>query len=467
MTKSYYLYSAIRYLIDAPLLIAAFFIAKIFNAHVTPHPQPIKAVLFLALALIAWYISAQFSRVYNDLRSNKFSEEIIYILATVFLFTILLTSLLFIFRRNFYFQNHFLYLYLSIVLALVLIFKYILRKYLHSTFYRGELQEKVIIVGSSAAAQEFYHAITVNTYYGYKCVGFVDDHQAGMQDCPHLGTIRQLNEIIENSHADEVIIALSNAQHEAIKSAIEICDHHAKKVRIIPDLYLYTSSNHQINTIGQLPVINLRSLPQDRLANILIKRVFDVVFSLCYFFLVGWWLMPIVALMIKLTSKGPIFFKQERWGLNNKKIICYKFRTMYNGSVDFDKNGKFVQAAKNDVRITPLGKHLRALNIDELPQFWNVLRGNMSVVGPRPHVTPLNLASAQSVDRYMLRHLVKPGITGWAQVNGSRGETSAPGAMQRRVNFDLYYIHRWTFWFDCQIVLQTIINLIKGDENAY
>ncbi|RZL15330.1 MAG: exopolysaccharide biosynthesis polyprenyl glycosylphosphotransferase [Pedobacter sp.] len=222
-----------------------------------------------------------------------------------------------------------------------------------------------------------------------------------------------------------------------------------------------------MNTIGQQPVINLRSLPQDRIANKAVKRAFDILFSIVYFVLIGWWFMPVIALMIKLTSKGPVFFKQERWGLNNKKITCYKFRTMYNGSVEFDENGDFVQAAKHDTRITRLGKYLRQLNIDEFPQFWNVLVGDMSVVGPRPHVTPLNLSSAQSVDRYMLRHLVKPGITGWAQVNGSRGETSAPGAMQERVNYDLYYIHRWTFWLDCQIILQTIINIIKGDENAY
>jgi putative colanic acid biosynthesis UDP-glucose lipid carrier transferase len=177
--------------------------------------------------------------------------------------------------------------------------------------------------------------------------------------------------------------------------------------------------------------------------------------------------MPLVAFIIKLTSKGPVFFKQERWGLNNKMIVCYKFRTMYSGSPETNLDGSFIQATKNDKRITPLGKFLREWNIDEFPQFWNVLRGNMSVVGPRPHVTPLNLASVESVDRYLLRHLVKPGITGWAQVNGSRGGTSQPGAMQRRVNYDLYYIHKWTFWLDCQIILQTIINIIKGDDNAY
>jgi putative colanic acid biosynthesis UDP-glucose lipid carrier transferase len=140
---------------------------------------------------------------------------------------------------------------------------------------------------------------------------------------------------------------------------------------------------------------------------------------------------------------------------------------MISDSKDVDNNGRYLQAKRDDERVTSFGKYLRRTNLDELPQFWNVLLGNMSVVGPRPHPTPLNLASVETVDRYMLRHLVKPGITGWAQVNGCRGETREPGSMQRRVNFDLYYIHRWTFWFDCQIILQTVINIFRGDQNAY
>ncbi|RZL05741.1 MAG: hypothetical protein EOO89_25720, partial [Pedobacter sp.] len=308
MTKSYYLYSAIRYIIDVPLLILAFFLAKIFNAHVTFHPQPLNAVLFLAIAIISWYTAAQFTRIYNDLRSNKFSEEITYIIATAFLFTILLTSLLFIFRRYFNFQNHFLYFYLGLVLTQVLIFKYILRKFLHSTFYRGELQEKIILIGSSPAAKDFYHTIQKNTYYGYKCVGFLDNENSKLNGCPYLGKIETLEQVIKDNQIDEVIIALPNAQYQHIKSTIEICDNHAKRVRMIPDLYLYSSSNHQINTIGQQPVINLRSLPQDRIANKAVKRAFDILFSIVYFVLIGWWFMPLIALMIKLTSKGPVFF---------------------------------------------------------------------------------------------------------------------------------------------------------------
>ncbi len=467
MTRPYFLYNGFRYLIDTPLLILSFWIADYLTAGQIHSGQESFVYIFLLLSIIAWYSAAQISGLSRDLRSNKFAEEIIYVLVTLIIFAITLTSCLFFFRNKIELSNNFLLVYFPVLFTLILSFKYLFRKYLHSIFYSGRLQEQIILVGSTPAAKDFYDTINLHTYYGYKCIGFLDDENTKLNGCKYLGKISDINKILAESPVDEVIIALPNAQHHHISACIEACDFHAKRVRMIPDLYLYAASNISINTIGLLPVINFRSLPQDRLPNKLLKRFFDLLFSTLFFILIGWWFMPIIAILIKLTSKGPVFFKQERWGLNNKKIICYKFRTMYYGSPETDTNGDFLQATKNDQRVTPLGKFLRAWNIDELPQFWNVLKGNMSVVGPRPHVTPLNISSIQNVDRYMLRHLVKPGITGYAQVNGCRGETSAPGSMQRRVNYDLYYIHSWTFWMDCQIVLQTIILTIKGDQNAY
>jgi putative colanic acid biosynthesis UDP-glucose lipid carrier transferase len=178
-------------------------------------------------------------------------------------------------------------------------------------------------------------------------------------------------------------------------------------------------------------------------------------------------MIPIISLIIKMTSKGPVFFKQERWGLNNKPIICYKFRSMVVSSVDVDEAGNYQQARKNDPRVTRIGAFLRKTNLDELPQFFNVFLGSMSVVGPRPHPVPLNIQSKDSVENYMMRHWVKPGITGWAQVNGYRGETKKPYLMQKRVEFDVWYIENWTFWLDLQIILQTLVNMVKTEENAY
>jgi putative colanic acid biosynthesis UDP-glucose lipid carrier transferase len=467
MTRPYFLYQGFRYLIDTPILFLSFFIARHYSTGYSTNEHESYSYIFLLFSIVSWYSSAQVSRLYTDLRTNKFSEEIIYILITLLIFAILFTSFLFFFRNNLELSNYFLAIYFSVLFVLILSFKYVIRKYLHSIFYSGRLQEQIILVGSTPSAKDFYEAINHNKYYGYKCVGFLDDEQTQLNGCKYLGKIDDLITILPEINVDEVILALPNSQHEQIRTCIEACDYHAKRVRMIPDLYMYAASNIRIDTIGLLPVINLRSLPQDRMDNKILKSAFDFIFSLLFFIILGWWCMPLIAILIKLTSKGPVYFKQERWGLNNKKIICYKFRTMYYGSPEMDENGDFLQTSEDDKRVTPFGRFLRKWNIDEFPQFWNVLIGNMSVVGPRPHVTPLNLASIQHIDRYLLRHLVKPGITGWAQVNGSRGDTKAPGAMQRRVNYDLYYIHKWTFWLDCQIILQTIINIIKGDQNAY
>ncbi|MEJ7778651.1 MAG: undecaprenyl-phosphate glucose phosphotransferase [Daejeonella sp.] len=466
MTRPYLIYRSVRYLIDIPILFIAFWIVSSYFPGSFASVDRINYT-FMLFSVVAWYSCAQVSHLYTDLRTNKFSQEITYIIFTIFLFSILLTSLLFFVNKVFDYTNNFLASYFLCIFFLVTLFKYIIRKYLHSIVYKGKLLNHILLIGSTPAAKDFYDTINYHYYYGYKCIGFLDNDNTKLNGCKYLGRVDNLSEVLSENHIDEVIMALPNSQHDIIKSSIETCDYHAKRIRIIPDLYLYTSSNIQINTIGLLPVINLRSLPLDKVENKVLKRVFDVLFSITFFVTIGWFMMALVALFIKLTSKGKVFFKQERWGLNNQKIVCYKFRTMYSGSPETDMNGEFMQATKNDERITPLGRFLREWNIDEFPQFWNVLLGNMSVVGPRPHVTPLNLASVESVDRYLLRHLVKPGITGWAQVNGSRGETSQPGAMQRRVNYDLYYIHKWTFWLDCQIILQTIINIIKGDDHAY
>jgi len=211
-----------------------------------------------------------------------------------------------------------------------------------------------------------------------------------------------------------------------------------------------------------ISVINLNILPLDKWENKLLKNIFDVLFSILFFATIGVWLLPIIWILVRITSKGPVIYKQERWGLNNKPIICYKFRTMYINNVQ----DSFNQTSRHDPRITPLGNILRKFSLDELPQFWNVLKGEMSVVGPRPHPTPMNIASMETVNNYLKRHIVKPGISGWAQINGSRGEVRTHQEMEQRVNFDLYYIHRWSFTLDLQIILQTIIKMLR-DQGAY
>lgn len=467
MAKAYNRYTTLRYIIDAPIVCISYLAATRITENETSGNSSLRMYLFALIALAVWYIAASFSRLYADRRSNKYSEEIVFIIYTIILFTILLSSASFFLRNTFQFNANFFSFFLSLLFFLMTLTKYVIRKYLHSAIYQGKLFDNILIVGSTPSALDFYETINKYYYYGYKCMGFLDNDNTKMNGCTYQGKINNLQAILKQHHIDEVVIALPNTQNDEIQQCLELCDFYRTKARIIPDLYQYASSTVQVNNIGLMPVISIRSLPLDKPENKFLKRIFDIFFSALFFLFLGWWLLPLIAFAIKFTSRGPIIFKQERWGLNNQKIICYKFRSMVSDSSDIDQNGYYHQASKDDPRVTRLGAFLRRTNMDELPQFWNVLLGNMSVVGPRPHPTPLNLESMHTVENYMLRHVVKPGITGWAQVNGCRGETRVPGSMQRRVNFDLYYIHRWTFWLDGQIILQTAINVIRGDQNAY
>jgi len=383
------------------------------------------------------------------------------------LFIVSLSSVLFFLNLNHKFPSKFVLVFANILTFLAILSKYAIRKKIHAYLNKGIFYDQVLLVGSTKAAEEFIDAVKKYYYYGYKCIGYIDDQNQLKKECAYLGNLNDLHTILRTTEIDEVFIALPTGENEKIQNCIAICDGLNVKVRILPNLSEFTSSSIYINNIGLLPVVNVGDLPLDKRENRLLKRIFDIVFSLLFFILLGSFIFPILAIIIKLSSKGPIFFKQERWGLNNKRITCYKFRSMYKESSEIDEEGNFQQAFKDDPRITLIGKILRKTNMDELPQFWNVLIGNMSVVGPRPHPTQLNIQSMELVDNYMLRHMVIPGITGLAQVNGCRGETRTTEDMQKRVNFDLYYIQRWNFWLDLQIIIQTVINIFRGDQNAY
>ena len=422
---------------------------------------------FLLLSIVLWFSMSFFSKIYIEKRSNKFSEEMVQIIYHSILFVVSLTSLLFFLNLNHKFPSKFIIVYINILALLAILTKYGIRKRIHANLNKGIFYDYVLLVGSTKAADDFIKAVKKYYYYGYKCIGYIDESKNPKLESDYLGGFSNLQEVIKNQNIDEVFIALPTSENEKIQNTIAICDQNNIKVRILPNLTEITSTSVYINNIGLLPVVNVGDLPLDKTENRLLKRGFDIFFSILFFLLIGFWIFPLIAIIIKLTSKGTVFFKQERWGINNKKIICYKFRSMIKEGSDIDEEGKYNQAQKDDPRITLIGRILRKTNMDELPQFWNVLIGNMSVVGPRPHPTKLNLESMETVDNYMLRHKVIPGITGLAQVNGCRGETKTTEDMQRRVNFDLYYIQRWNFWLDLQIIIQTVINIFRGDQNAY
>jgi putative colanic acid biosynthesis UDP-glucose lipid carrier transferase len=467
MSKIKNQYQLVKFILDALMLLFAFLLAFLINKWVYLPADNFKKIIFILISIGAWFISANFSTLYGDRRSKKFSEEIVFIFYTILLFIILFSSVSFFTRSIYFIDSSFFFSYVLILSIFLVLSKYLLRKIIHSNIQKGKLFDVVLIIGATPSALDFYETINKYYYYGYKCIGYINDEENNMNTCPYLGNFQNMENVLTKTVVDEVVISLPNHKSRDIQYSMELCDALNINVRILPDFNQYASSAVKVNNIGAVPVINVNSLPLDKIENKILKRIFDLFFSATFFLTLGFWLLPLIALLIKLTSKGPVFFKQERWGINNQKITCYKFRSMITSSQDIDENGFYNQALKDDSRVTPIGRILRKCNFDELPQFWNVLIGNMSVVGPRPHPTPLNFESMHSVDNYMMRHLTLPGITGWAQVNGLRGETKTPGSMQKRVNYDLYYIHRWTFWLDIQIILQTVINFFRGDQNAY
>ena len=454
-----------RYLIDFALIIICYQLSLFF----TDLNEYYKVdILFLGMSFLGWLWVSRYSNLYSDRRSKKFSEEIVLVGYHMILLTVILGAGIFFLRLNqVIFSVRFIKLFLIFLGIGTLTLKYFFRKRIHAYLQEGQLFDNVLLVGSTPSAHNFLKTISQFYYYGYKCVGFLDIQESKIEGYKYYGNLDIIESVVKSESVDEVVIALPASRQSEIQNCIDVCDYYKIKVSILPDLRQYNNSTIYINNIGQMPVINVGNLPLDSLENKLIKRSCDIFIASVFFIFFGIWLMPLIIILIKLTSKGPAIFQQERWGLNNEKIICYKFRTMYRESTDINDDGEYQQAYEGDPRVTRIGKILRSTNFDELPQFWNVLIGNMSVVGPRPHPTPLNIESMHTVENYMLRHIVLPGITGYAQVNGCRGETKTAEDMQKRVDFDLFYIHRWNFWMDCQIIIQTIINFIRGNQDAY
>lgn len=427
-------------------------------------------VWMLPLLIIGWYFSSRTTKSADDLNSKSITTALYKTANSIFI-QFCLVILFFFTSHQTYNTKRFLLFYiifLSVLIPLEKVFHEKLMQFLH---LRGVNRRKILIVGAGKIGMEFYNVITRNKHLGFEVFGFLDDALKPQLNGKYLGTINSLEEYVSDHNTlpfDEVLVALPNSAHEKIKYVANVVRNHTIKLRIIPAYHELINSQYSISIFNGFPMITNRYVPLDDINLRIIKRGFDIVFSSLVLLAICSWLFPIIAIAIKLSSKGPVFFIQERWGRKNQKIKCYKFRSMRVASKDIDdKNGKYQQATKNDPRITRLGAILRKTSLDEFPQFINVFRGDMSVVGPRPHPTPLNMESKEIIDSYLARHLVKPGITGWAQVNGFRGETSDSSLMEARVNYDIWYIENWSLLLDVKIIFLTFWKTIVGDKNAF
>lgn len=466
MNRAYNPSIRVKILVD---LVTLLFIITVLKSEPLSFATFLSGNVFFSLSLNlgCWFFAARSAGLYKDFRAIPFSYEWVVFLKALILYT-LVTSFLFsqVFKQISFEIGQLLFQCAAIFVIFPLQ-KLLIRIIFKRIRSSKQISRKVLIVGAGDSGLNFYQQYVKDNHYGYTLTGFIDDNVNASLNGHYLGKTSDIDKIIAQHELDDIVVAMPINDESQLEKIVSIGEREGKRVKIIPHYQRFSAGRVHVGTLGSLPIITLRSLPLDVFDNKVYKRTFDVVFSLLVITLVLSWMIPIISIIIKLSSKGPVFFKQERWGLNNKPIICYKFRSMVVSSKDVDDCGNYQQATKNDPRVTRIGAFLRKTNLDELPQFFNVLLGSMSVVGPRPHPVPLNLQSKNNVEKYMMRHWVKPGITGWAQVNGYRGETRKPYLMQKRVEFDVWYMENWTFWLDLQIILQTLVNMVKREENAY
>jgi len=383
--------------------------------------------------------------------NNGFIPQISRISKQSFIFIVVLFAISFLINPELY-SWKFLFKYSVLFYMSKLVFYKLLYIYLKTKRQRGIDTQHAIVIYINETSQMLRKNIERNLITGYRFMGFVDDKNTdhpeviGHPDC--------LDAIIDEYHIEMVFVTISMFSCEKkFKEFLLICNRKGIPLRFVPENQYLFKSRANMESISNLAMINPQAIPLDNLISRLNKRLFDVLFSIFCILFIFSWLFPIIILLVKLSSKGPVFFVQERTGINNRIFKCLKFRSM---KVNAEAHTR--QATENDSRITSIGHFLRDTHLDELPQFFNVLLGHMSVVGPRPHMLKHTEVYSKLIQHYMMRHYVKPGISGWAQTKGFNGETGELWKMQKRVEYDMQYIENWTFFWDIKIIWNTLFS---------
>ncbi|MES2519120.1 MAG: undecaprenyl-phosphate glucose phosphotransferase [Bacteroidota bacterium] len=450
-----------RILTDFISIIIAYYAISILS-HRNAFNHDREVLFFL---LLSWYFAGKSVGVYNDFRTLKFIDEFLLLFPLVFIQCLVIIIIFFLANDHFH-ARKFVTEYSSLLLGILTIKKYVGKKIIQYLRANGKNVKNLLIVGSTESGLSFFDFIKANPHFGYHAVGFVDYKKNESLNGQYKGNIDEIERVIMEYKVDELIVALPTFDKKQLNKLTQISENKGIRTRIIPDYFNFNSNKYKMEMFGKFPIILVRDEPLNHFFSRFIKRSMDIVLSLLICIFILSWLLPIVAILIKMDSKGSVFYLQPRWGQDNKLFTCLKFRTMRADS-NLVVEGKFQQTTEKDNRITKIGAFLRKTSLDEFPQFLNVLWGDMSIVGPRPHAVPHNEESQLLINNYSIRHWVKPGITGWAQVNGLRGETKDFQLMRRRVEFDIWYIENWTPWLDFKIFAMTIYDFIKGDQLAY
>lgn len=358
------------------------------------------------------------------------------------------------------------YLLLEYVISMVAVFygRYGVREMLKRLRSNERNTRLVVFVGAGHNLAYLYQIMMGEMSTGYRVVGYFEDKDSRHlpENIQRLGMVSDVITWLTNNHVDQIYCNLPSSRSKEIVELINYCERNFVRFYSVPNVRNYVHRHMAVVMMDDMPVLTIRQEPLNRMHNRLLKRTFDIVVSGLFIVTCFWWICAIVAIITKITMPGPVFFKQKRNGLLGEEFYCLKFRSM-KVNADADR----LQATKDDPRKTKWGNIMRKTNIDELPQFLNVLMGSMSVVGPRPHMVKHTEEYSALIDKYMVRHWVKPGITGWAQVRGARGETQELWQMEDRIKKDIWYVEHWTIWLDIRIIYLTIRNVIIGDKQAY
>lgn len=418
----------------------------------------LNCIYYLAYQTFAWLSISFFIKFYGIYRFTTPVEILSKIVKQGILFLLVIIAF-FPFSKQVVFSGKAIALFMVASFVMVTILKFLLFFYLKK--YRiitGSNFRNIVIIGYTEEAIRLKELFEKRNDYGYRFFGYFSNKKINKNIT---GKIEDLKQFVIEKNIDEIYCSLSEISNEQLTDLVDFADENNKSIKFIPDTKEIFTKNLQIDYYEMFPVLSLQKTILHEPTTKIFKRVFDIFFALVVLVFLLSWLVPLLALLIKIESKGPVFFKQGRPGLDEEEFYCYKFRSMkLNGTTE-------KEASKNDPRVTKIGRFMRKTSIDELPQFLNVLLGDMSVVGPRPHLWSQNKLYGNKIKKYMVRHYVKPGITGLAQVKGFRGEIETDEDMINRIKFDVFYIEKWSLILDLKIIVQTVINIFKGEEKAY
>ena len=442
-TLAHFLSAAVDFIINFVSIVAALAIVgyRNFGGTATLISVGVGAASVLVYFVFDLYSTKTFAKLHTQILRILGAQILNLSIGIVFLT---------IFARyaNFYLAS---LISVSISTAVIVIKKIITTKFIHYLRITKKRIKKVIIVGGSGAGKEYEKQINHNKHFGYEVIGYVSVKREIKNK---LGTVDELDKIIKEHNPHEVVLALSSSEEQYLHDIVGICDANGTRAMIIPIVYRYFKAKCQIDMIGSVPVINTRTIPLDNVANAMIKRIMDIVIS-SIMIILTFPLMVFAFVGVKLSSKGPAIFKQKRVGRNNEEFTMYKFRSMR-----VNEMSDTAWTTNEDKRKTKFGTFLRKTGIDELPQLFNVLFGSMSIVGPRPELPKFVEEYSKTIPLYKVKHQVKPGITGLAQIYGYRGDTS----IEKRIELDIKYIEEWSAYNDIKIILTTPFKMFNRNE---